>query len=600
VNDQPPIRYARTLARPPRMAALRIAIAYALFGAAWILFSDAAAEALFSREFIAHYHVQTLKGWAFIAVTTFMLYLLVRSTVTVVHRSERARREIEQHTRLLTERVRDYAIFTLDADGNVSSWNRGAKQITDWTEAEILGRPYSIFYRSDDISANKPQADLAAAAAEGWHEEEAPRCRQDGSEFLADSLLTALREDHGAVTGYLALIRDITERQRSADALRQTAATLVGMIDASPLAMVSLDRDANVIGWNPAAEQLFGFAADEVLGRTLPTVPEDKWNQLRTLVREQHAGHRAIAVDVTRRRKDGTLLELTLWSAPLYNAQGEIAGTMGIFVDLTDRNRAEQQIRQLNETLERRVHDRTARLEEANEELQAFSYAVSHDLRIPVRSLQALATDLVEKLGDGDGITVTEDSRAAATRIVGAAARMEAHIDDLLEYSRVSRSELALEPISLVLIVYEVLGRLDRDLKSRHAEVLVQEPLGWVMAHRLTLQQVILNLLMNAITFIAPGTHPAVQISSTEQNGRISLRIGDNGIGIDDADRERIFQLFERLPAAERYPGVGVGLAVVRRGVERMGGIVTVEHADGGGTVFCIDLPKAERMAATK
>jgi len=172
---------------------------------------------------------------------------------------------------------------------------------------------------------------------------------------------------------------------------------------------------------------------------------------------------------------------------------------------------------------------------------------------------------------------------------------MESQIDDLLEYSRVSRSELYTEPISLVLIVYELLGRLDRDLKSRKAEVLVQEPLGWVMAHRLTLQQVVLNLLMNAITFVAPGTRPAVEISSTEKNGMISLRIGDNGIGIDSSDRERVFQLFERLPAAERYPGIGVGLAVVRRGVERMGGKITVEAAPGGGTIFCIELPKAEK-----
>jgi signal transduction histidine kinase len=298
-----------------------------------------------------------------------------------------------------------------------------------------------------------------------------------------------------------------------------------------------------------------------------------------------------VGVEVVRRRKDGALLNLMLWSAPVMDASGAIAGTFGFFVDLTERKRVEEQVRQLNETLERRVKERTARLEEANEELQAFSYTVSHDLRIPLRSLQALAMDMIEKYGQ----TLEEEARSEAVRIVGAAARMEGQIDDLLEYSRVSRSELRTEPLSLVLVVYELLGRLERDLKTRNVEVLVQEPLGWVMGHRLTLQQMVLNLLVNAITFVAPGVRPVVQISSSERDGIVSLRIQDNGIGISDADRERIFQLFERLPAAERYPGMGVGLAVVRRGVERMGGRILVEAADGGGTVFCIELPKAER-----
>jgi signal transduction histidine kinase len=314
---------------------------------------------------------------------------------------------------------------------------------------------------------------------------------------------------------------------------------------------------------------------------------------VRSLVRSQFEGKPAQGVEVRRRRRDGTYLDLTLWSAPLLNSRGDVAGTMGIFVDLTDRKRAEEQVRQLNETLERRVQERTARLEEANEELQAFSYTVSHDLRVPLRSLQLLAMDMIEKYGE----SLAEDARAEAIRIVGAAARMEAQIEDLLEYSRVSRQELRTEPLSLVLIVYELLGRLDRDLKARGVEVVVQEPLGWVLGHRLTLQQVILNLLTNAITFIAPGTKPAIHIGSTEENGRVSLRIKDNGIGVDEPDRERIFHLFERLPAAERYPGIGVGLAVVRRGVERMGGKITVEAAPGGGTVFCIELPKAEKRS---
>ena len=192
---------------------------------------------------------------------------------------------------------------------------------------------------------------------------------------------------------------------------------------------------------------------------------------------------------------------MSLWTAPLLEPDGSIGGSLGIFADLSDRKRAEEQVRQLNDSLEKRVKDRTARLEEANEELQAFSYTVSHDLRIPLRSLQQLAHDLL----DHHGTQLDEEATTDALRIVGAAARMEQQIDDLLEFSRVSRSDLATEPLSLILVVYELLGRLQRDPEFRNAQVSVQEPLGWVMGHRLTLQQVILNLLTNAITFVAPA-----------------------------------------------------------------------------------------------
>ena len=146
---------------------------------------------------------------------------------------------------------------------------------------------------------------------------------------------------------------------------------------------------------------------------------------------------------------------------------------------------------------------------------------------------------------------------------------MERQIEDLLEYSRVSRSELKTEPVSLVLVCHELLGRLQRDPTFQKARVVVQEPLGWVMAHRLTLQQVILNVLTNAITFVAPAVTPSVTISSKERGGGIvRLCIQDNGIGISEEDRERVFHIFERLPAAERYPGLGVGLTVARRAVQ--------------------------------
>jgi len=580
-------------ARPPKRAALRIALVYAIVSLLYITFSDQILTALLGEHTMRlHTWLQTAKGSAFILVTAVILYFWIRRTFTAVRESAEARRDTERRTQMLVERVRDYAIFTLDAGGKVTSWNRGAQQITDWTAKEILGQDSSVFYTPEDVTAGKPQRDLTAAAESGWIEEDVERVRQDGSRFWATRQLSALRDPAGKLEGFLCLWRDVSERRRTSEALEQANQALVSIIESSPLPIITIDREANVRGWNPAAERLFGWTADEVLGRAIPIVPESQREQFFRIVREQQAGTRQQGIDVIRQRKDGQQVELNLWTAGLMNGEGQWTGTIGIFVDLSDRKRAEAQIRSLNETLERRVAERTARLEEANEELQAFSYTVSHDLRIPLRSLQQIARDLLDHHAD----KLDENGTSDALRIVGAAARMERQIEDLLEYSRVSRSELKTEPVSLVLIVHELLGRLQRDPTFAKAHVVVQEPLGWVMAHRLTLQQVILNVMTNAITFVGPGVTPSVTISSKEKtDGTLRLCIQDNGIGINEADRERVFHIFERLPAAERYPGLGVGLTVARRAVQRMGGSITFEPGPSGGTIFCIDLPRAEQ-----
>jgi signal transduction histidine kinase len=278
-----------------------------------------------------------------------------------------------------------------------------------------------------------------------------------------------------------------------------------------------------------------------------------------------------------------------LWTAPLLDADDKMVGSMGIFADLTDRKRAAEQVRQLNETLEKRVAERTAQLEEANEELQAFSYTISHDLRAPLRSLQQLAADLLstqsEKLDDV--------GKQDALRIVGAAARMQRLIEDVLEFSRVSRGELKLEPVSLVLIVHELIGRLERDPAYRDAQISVEEPLGWVRANPLILQQVVLNLLINAITFVTPGQRPSVVVRAEDRGERLRLCIEDNGVGVRPEDRERIFEVFQRLPESADHPGAGLGLAVARRGIHRMGGTIGIDApAAGGGSVFWVELPK--------
>jgi signal transduction histidine kinase len=185
-----------------------------------------------------------------------------------------------------------------------------------------------------------------------------------------------------------------------------------------------------------------------------------------------------------------------------------------------------------------------------------------------------------------------ETGKADALRIVGASARMQRLIEDVLEFSRTSRGELKLEPVSLILIVHELLGRLERDPAYREAQITVEEPLGWVRGNSLILQQVVLNLMINAITFVTPGRRPSVVVRADDLGDRVRLCIEDNGIGVKPEDRERIFEVFQRLPDSAEHPGAGLGLAVARRGIQRMGGTIGVEASDVGGSVFWIELPK--------
>ncbi len=260
-------------------------------------------------------------------------------------------------------------------------------------------------------------------------------------------------------------------------------------------------------------------------------------------------------------------------------------------VDITKQKRVEEELRRYREHLEELVEERTARLEEKNAELEAFAYSVSHDLRAPLRAMQGFSRALLEDYAS----VLDARGRDYAERVVSAASRMDSLIRDLLDYSRISRHEIKMGAVSLDEVVEDALRQLDAGIREKEAMVKVEGPLPWVKAHYSTLLQVVANLISNAITFTAPGVKPEVCIDWEELDGWVRLRVADNGIGIAPEHRERIFRIFERLHGVETYPGTGIGLAVVRKGMERMGGRIGVESEEGKGSEFWIELPKGER-----
>ncbi|HEU5467655.1 MAG TPA: ATP-binding protein [Gemmatimonadales bacterium] len=251
-------------------------------------------------------------------------------------------------------------------------------------------------------------------------------------------------------------------------------------------------------------------------------------------------------------------------------------------------------VRESQHELEKRVKTRTSELQERNEELESFAYSISHDLRAPLRAMDGFSQALLEEYGDQLDAT----GRQYAERVKAGARRMDLLIRDLLAYSKMTRSDIKVGPVELDRVVRSALDQVEGDARARGARVVVEDRMPRVLGHEATLTQVMMNLIANGIKFVPVGRTPEVRVRTEARDRLVRLWIMDNGIGIPPEYHDRIFRVFERLHRTEEYPGTGIGLAIVRKGVERMGGRVGLESEPDRGTSFWIDLPRAEDQAA--
>jgi len=341
-------------------------------------------------------------------------------------------------------------------------------------------------------------------------------------------------------------------------------------------------EDGRLLQVNSAWEKILGYTEDE-LKSVHPfdfLHPDDRpmaQEKASTLIHGSPLGYFETRV----RHKDGSYRWIG-WTAAAFHAE-KLVYIFGR--DVTQRKTNEQKIESLNAQLKQRVQELT----DINSELEAFSYSISHDLRAPLRSMQGFADALLEEHGDRLDSTGQEYAR----RVVNSAKYMDALLNDLLDYSRLSRAELERAPVDLRHEISELLVPLENEIKNKNAQVEMELASQTVSAHPATLRQILANLVGNALKFTHPDRPPVIRIRSEQRGRSVRISVEDNGIGIAAEHCDRIFRLFERLHTNQAYPGTGIGLALVRKGAERMGGSTGVESTPEKGSRFWVELPAA-------
>jgi PAS domain S-box-containing protein len=476
--------------------------------------------------------------------------------------------------RLLVATVKDYAIFLLDPDGIILSWNAGAQRLKGYEAAEIIGRHFSVVYPQEAIERRWPQHELQEAAKEGRFEDEGWRLRKDGSLFWANVLITALRDERGGLRGFSKVTRDLTERRQAEQSLRESEELFRLLIEGvKDYAIFMLGPDGRVRSWNTGAQRIKGYAAAEIIGQHFSIFyPSDakarKWPDHELAVARESGRYEEEGLRV---RKDGTTFWADVVITPVYDRESRLIGYAKVTRDLTDRRRVEA-------------------LENAERQSTEFLAMLAHELRNPLAPIRN-ALQLLET-------KPTTDSAELWVREVlqRQTAQMARLVDDLLDVSRITRSSMVLnrKPIDMRTVVRSAIdGSVQWMQGSKHSlEVAYPEERLEIDADEVRMTQVMQNLLHNAAKFTPEGGRITVRATREAEHAVVSVK--DNGVGMSAELLKSAFVLFKQASQSLDRPhgGLGVGLALVQRLVQLHGGTVTAQsEGTGRGSEFVVRLP---------
>jgi PAS domain S-box-containing protein len=495
--------------------------------------------------------------------------------------SKRAELAFQESEQLFAKAFRlspDYMSIVRTADHTVVRINEALCRIWGTTLDEAIGQPTQNY--CNWLNEEEELAFLHALHQTGEYLNCQTLMRmRDGRLvwFLISSRLVMFNEQ----SCMLSVMRDISETRRKEASLREQ----VALLDLAPIAIISRDMENRITFWSRGAEALYGISREDAMGKVTHSYLHTKFSaSLAEIEREIH-GLGTWEGELIHSTNTGKRITVASRWALLRDGQGLPVGYLEINSDISERKLAEEQVQQLNASLEQRVNERTIQLEAVNKELEAFSYSVSHDLRAPLRAVDGFSQAVLEDYGP----QMPEDGRRMLHTLRQSAQRMGALIDDLLRFSQLGRKPLQTEVVDTSRLVRGVIEDLSADHEHRHVAINVGD-LPECQSDPALLHQVWVNLVSNALKYTSKREQAVVEIGCVRKNGSNVYFIRDNGTGFDMRYADKLFGVFQRLHRIEEYEGTGVGLAIVHQVVKRHGGRVWAEAAVDRGATFYFTL----------
>lgn len=571
-------------------------LAAALFGGPWPAVLAALMSVLIVQTFhlIRHATMGPVADLLIFLGTAAFVILLVRYATRsalrlaqgerqAVERAEQAK-QVADELNLLIDGAADYAIYMLDADGHVTIWNKGAERMKGWTEQEVLGQHFSMFYAREAQEAGKPAADIERVRTEGHVEQEEWLLRKDGSQFLADVSLTAFYEDGGRLRGFGKVIRDVT-RQRAAE--RQTSASAAQMrsiLSTMLDAMIVIDPLGRIVSFSAAAERLFGYTEREIFGSNVSLLMPSPY-------REQHDGYLArymktgerriigIGRTVIGQRKDGSTFPMEL---SVGEAQGDGAPVFTGFVrDLTEKQKSDERIEELRSSL---IH--AARVSA----MGTMASTLAHELNQPITAVMnyvEAAHDLLAEPSQEELAIVRE----ALAETAAEAKRAGQIVRRLRDFVARGETEKTVENLPALIDEASKLALIGAREKGVDVSFDLDPAATPVLVDRIQIQQVMINLIRNAIEAMAQSPVRRLAVTSRlDAAETVRVTVADTGAGIAPDIAPGLFRAFNSTKAE----GMGLGLSICRTIVEANGGRIWFEPAPGGGTRFHFTLVRIE------
>jgi PAS domain S-box-containing protein len=500
--------------------------------------------------------------------------------ITTRKEAERALRESEERFRAAFDHAAIGMVLT-SLEGRLTSVNSALCEMLGYTCGELAGKHFQEITHRDDLEAGREAMRALLSGELSRVVFEKRYLRKDGTIVWVQLLSAVLRGGTASAAGFITQVQDITERRRAEEALRESQADLNRAQAVAHTGSWRLDVRRNELLWSTETHRIFGIPEATPLTYELFLAcvhPGD-----RGLVdKSWQAGLQSGAYDIEHRIiVDGRVKWVRERAELELDAEGRLRGGFGTVQDITDRKHAEEEIRRLNAELEQRVRDRTAQLEAANQELEAFAYSVSHDLRAPLRGVDGWSLALLEDYHE----RLDERGRQYLERVRSETQRMGVLIDDLLQLSRLNRAEMRRVEVDLTRLASQIAARLLEAHPGRRIEFDIEPGLK-ASGDAGLLEVALTNLLGNAVKFTGKRARAHIEVGKARHNGEPAFYVRDNGAGFDMTYAGRLFGPFQRLHRTSEFQGAGIGLATVQRAIRRHGGRVWAEAQPDRGATF--------------